>query len=169
VQQRVAAIDRQRRKILNVDISAYVAVVLDVQPCEDDVRSPFGNPLEARPELVAAIAPCGAERYDDERRALGPVRQQFAHLVGGGRQDPHRLELRIEWKQQADVTVTKGSEPTNQKTGEEPAARSSTAVRAITTNLSNATRHATNSPGGLATIAVSFGSTSVSKVPANPL
>src|SRR3979490_2401046 len=89
MQQRIATIDRQRRKILDVDISAYIAVVLDVQPYEDDMRPCFGNPLKARPELVAGIAPCGAERYDDKRRALGPVRQQFPYLVGGCRQYPH--------------------------------------------------------------------------------
>jgi len=68
---RRAAIEGERREVLDVHVAAHRAVVLDVEPGERRARARGGDPLERRAELAARVAPGGAERHDDKTIRAG--------------------------------------------------------------------------------------------------
>ena len=57
----IAALDQQRRKILDIDIAHYIGLILDVQPYELYIREFFGQFFKAGTILAADVTPGGAQ------------------------------------------------------------------------------------------------------------
>src|SRR6185437_12798652 len=84
-----AAIDRERRKVLDVDVAGDARVVLDVEPDEREPRAGLREAVERAAKFAARIAPRRAKRDNGELRGIGERSGERFAIVAGGRQDVH--------------------------------------------------------------------------------
>src|SRR5438094_2668995 len=83
--QQVAAKDDQRRKILHIDVTTDLAIVLDVEPYEEHVGPRLRDTLVRFAKLRARIAPCGAKRNDDAVALVPRSGDRLQIVVAGGK------------------------------------------------------------------------------------
>src|SRR6266446_9752486 len=83
MQQACAAINRERREVLDVDVPADLAVVLDIEPKEVHLRPRLRDPFKGGSELIARIAPGGAKSDDQGHGAPGEVRLESTRVISG--------------------------------------------------------------------------------------
>src|SRR5208282_4816835 len=89
VEQRLAAVDRQGRKVLDVDVAADLAVVFDVEPDENQVRARLRDSFQRRAEFGAGVAPGRAQGDDGRRGAFRPAPYLRCGIVTLRRYDGH--------------------------------------------------------------------------------
>src|SRR5438552_18873789 len=81
MQQACAAINRERREVLDVDVPADLAVVLDIEPKEVHLRPRLRDPFKGGSELIARIAPGGAKSDGQGHGAPVEVRLERMRVV----------------------------------------------------------------------------------------